>query len=58
MFRVSKTRVRNRPIVCVPMVPTNDVSCYADTVLKRKTLTSICAQAVSLVQVFVLYERL
>jgi hypothetical protein len=36
MFRVSTTKVRNHPIVYVPMVPLNDVFCYADTILKKK----------------------
>jgi hypothetical protein len=38
MFRVSATKVRNHPIVYVPIVPLNDALCYADTVLKKKKL--------------------
>ena len=36
MFPVSTTKVRNHPIVYVPMVPLNDVFCYANTVMKGK----------------------
>ena len=37
MFPASTTKVRNHPIVYVPMVPLNDVFfCCADTVMEGK----------------------
>ena len=36
MFPVSTTKVRNHPIVYVPMVPLNDVFCCTDTLMEEK----------------------